>query len=140
MLAHPSPLHAEGHFVQFVRHIRPQSGGPHPLSELAISVSTVEEQLAGWFTALRRTKQRDQLAKVYLRLALSVPFLARWPILSFTLPAIVRFEGLQALKLNVRTTDLRIAAIALENAAIVVTRNLRDFQRVPGLVVEDWTV
>ena len=44
------------------------------------------------------------------------------------------------MKLNVRANDLRIAAIALENSAIVVSRNLRDFQRVPGLQVEDWSV
>ena len=36
--------------------------------------------------------------------------------------------------------DLKIAAIALAYDAIVLTRNLKDFSRVPGLRVEDWTV
>ncbi len=34
--------------------------------------------------------------------------------------------------------DLRIAAIALTHSLIVVTGNVRHFQRVPGLVVENW--
>jgi len=42
------------------------------------------------------------------------------------------------MKLNVRKMDLRIAAIVLECAGVVVTRNVRDFQRVPNLAVENW--
>jgi predicted nucleic acid-binding protein len=34
---------------------------------------------------------------------------------------------------------LRIASIALARDFAVLTRNLVDFQQVPGLRVEDWT-
>lgn len=34
--------------------------------------------------------------------------------------------------------DLQIAAIALANGLTLVTHNVAEFQRVPGLVVEDW--
>jgi tRNA(fMet)-specific endonuclease VapC len=36
--------------------------------------------------------------------------------------------------------DLIIAASALALSAVVVTNNVREFERVPGLQVEDWTV
>ena len=34
--------------------------------------------------------------------------------------------------------DLQIASIALQNGLILVTHNLREFSRVPGLICEDW--
>ena len=36
--------------------------------------------------------------------------------------------------------DLRLGAVALENNLTVVTRNVRDFNRVPGVRTEDWSV
>jgi tRNA(fMet)-specific endonuclease VapC len=70
---------------------------------------------------------------------MSLHILGRWSILSFTESAINRRVELRAPKLNVRKMDLAIAAIALEQSAVLVTRNTRDFRRVPGLAVEDWS-
>jgi tRNA(fMet)-specific endonuclease VapC len=36
--------------------------------------------------------------------------------------------------------DLRLGAVALESTLTVVTRNIRDFNRVPGVRTEDWSV
>ncbi len=111
----------------------------HPPQELATTVISVEEQLSGWFTMIRRAKGRAALAHVYRRLARTVSFLGQMQIISFTEEGMARFEALRAMKLNIGTMDLRIAAIALEEGAIVVTRNARDFRRVPGLTIEDWS-
>lgn len=107
--------------------------------ELAITVISVEEQLSGWYRRLRRVKKAADLARIYERLTTTVASLSRLRILSFTEPAIHRYKALQSSRLNVGRMDLRIAAIALENQASVATRNVRDFQRIPNLAVEDWS-
>jgi tRNA(fMet)-specific endonuclease VapC len=111
----------------------------HRSDEIAITILSVEEQLSGWYRLLRRAKPPAELAKVYGRMTAAVQFLARTPLLSCSEPAIHRAKALQAQRLNVRKMDLGIAAIALEYSAIIVTRNVRDFGRVPGLTVEDWS-
>jgi len=105
----------------------------------AISVVTVEEQLSGWYTQLRQAKSAERLAWAYRRLAATIRFLTRVQIVDFDERAIDRCEQLKKLKLKVRKMDLRIAASVLERGAILVTRNLRDFQQVPGLRIEDWS-
>jgi tRNA(fMet)-specific endonuclease VapC len=52
-----------------------------PLGELAITVATVEEELAGWYTVLRQARAPDQEVRAYERLAEAIPLLARWQIL-----------------------------------------------------------
>ena len=48
------------------------------------------------------------------------------------------FEQLSKDRLRVGTADLKIASIALAQNATLLSRNLRDFQRIPNLNVEDW--
>jgi tRNA(fMet)-specific endonuclease VapC len=45
---------------------------------------------------------------------------------------------LAASGLMIGPNDLMIASIALARGLILVTHNVREFSRVPGLVVEDW--
>ncbi len=111
----------------------------HPQKDLAITVLSVEEQLSGWYTALRQAKQVEKLAWAYRRLAENIRFLSRLQILAFEEPAIRRYEELTKLKLKVRKMDLRIAAAVLEAGATLVTRNVRDFKLVPGLAWTDWS-
>src|SRR4051794_37900586 len=82
----------------------------HPLPDLAVAVISVEEELSGWYARLRRARKRDQLAAVYQRLASAVRFLGRFHILTFSEPAIVRFEQLRATHRRLGKNDLRIAA------------------------------
>jgi tRNA(fMet)-specific endonuclease VapC len=46
--------------------------------------------------------------------------------------------GLEAARKRLDEPYLRIASIALANDLILVTGNVRHFQRVPGLTIEDW--
>jgi tRNA(fMet)-specific endonuclease VapC len=111
----------------------------HSADELAITVITVQEQLDGWHARLPRAKDRKQIADLYQRLADTVRFLSRVTIYPFSEAAIERYEHLQEQKLNIGKMDLRIAAIVLEFGVTLVTRNMRDFCRVPDLEIEDWS-
>lgn len=61
-------------------------------------------------------------------------------LLPFGDKSLVEYEALKRQRIRIGTSDLRIAAIALVHGATVLTRNLRDFRQVPGLVAEDWTL
>ena len=107
-------------------------------SELAVTVINVEEQMTGWQLYLRRARIDRDLETAYEKLAASVRVLSGMRILGFSGNAIARYNSLLAMRLNIGKMDLRIAAIALEEGATVITRNLRDFQRVPELICENW--
>ena len=108
--------------------------------EIAVTVISVEEQLSGWYNLLSRRREVSELAAVYEQLAETSTFFCGFTVLNFSEGAIRHYVELQKLKLNVGKPDLRIASIALEVNATVVTRNRRDFERVPGLRLVDWSV
>jgi tRNA(fMet)-specific endonuclease VapC len=77
------------------------------------------------------------------RLARVLAFFKKIRILDFDESAASQlrllFQNNTKLNKNKLEKDMRIAAIALANNAIVVTRNQKDFAQVPGLNIVDWT-
>lgn len=61
-------------------------------------------------------------------------------ILDFDEAAASLYETLLERKIRIGTQDLKIAAIVLSRDGVLVTRNQRDFAKVPNLVLEDWSV
>jgi tRNA(fMet)-specific endonuclease VapC len=111
----------------------------HLADDVRLSVVSVEEIWDGWRAAIHRAKTPDAIGHAYDRLTATLDELRRWPVASNPASAIVRYRELKKQKLNVGTNDLRIAAIALERDATVVTRNRRDFARMPDLRIADWS-
>ncbi len=111
----------------------------HPPRALAITIISVEEQLSGWYTQLRRATKPDVMARVYQHFTDCVEALTQFQVVSFTEGAIGQYEDLKKQKLNVAKMDSRIAAIVLHSDGILITRNQRDFGRIPGLRIEDWS-
>lgn len=58
-------------------------------------------------------------------------------VAEFDSAAAREFERLRSMRLRVGTMDLEIAAIALARNATLLSRNLADFRRIPGLSTED---
>jgi tRNA(fMet)-specific endonuclease VapC len=113
----------------------------HLDSEIQLSVVSLQEQMLGWLGRFGKLTAAPQLADWYDRFVHRIfPVWKRYTVLPFPEPAILRFETLRSLRLNVGLMDLRIAALALQNGLTVVTRNRVDFGRVPGLASEDWSV
>lgn len=107
---------------------------------IAITIVTAEEQLYGRLNRIRRAESAEQVISAYRQLQETLEDLKTINLLDFDLDAFNCYAALLRQKIRVGTQDLRIAAIALSKNAILVTRNRRDFERVPGLRFEDWTV
>jgi len=74
------------------------------------------------------------------RLQLVLSNFSEAQVLPFDAAAAAVFDDMRSRKVRVGAMDLRIASIALSHGMTVLSRNLADFGRVPGLRVEDWTI
>jgi tRNA(fMet)-specific endonuclease VapC len=110
-------------------------------ADLAITIITAEEQIRGRFKVIRDAQQeRGHLVSAYNLFLANLEFLKQFTILPFEQAAWDIYRQLIDQKVRVGSQDLKITTIALTRNAILVTRNQRDFSRVPGLVLEDWTL
>ena len=111
-----------------------------PDDDLVVTtIITFGEELGGWLPACRRAPDGAARARAYARLQRGLDFYRQWVCLPFDEAAATIFDQLRMQRLRVGTNDLAIAAITLAVRGTLVTRNTVDFQRIPGLVLEDWT-
>jgi tRNA(fMet)-specific endonuclease VapC len=103
------------------------------------TIVTYEEQTRGWLAYAAKSRETDRQMKAYAHLKRHLLTYLRIEVLDFDALAARVFDDLRAQKLGVGTMDLKIAAIALSKNATLLSRNLKDFKRVPNLRVEDWT-
>ena len=105
---------------------------------IATSIITLEEQTRGWLARIHHETNPQKQIELYAQLQSLFDFFANWVILEWNDDAVVIFERLKKAKTRIGTMDLKIASITLANDATLLSRNLRDFQRVSDLRVEDW--
>lgn len=105
---------------------------------VTISIITVEEQMRGWLASIAKEKSALRQVRSYTNLLLLFDLLSRYTIMPFDEPAAMQFDQLRAQKIRIGTMDLKIAAIALSQNAILLTANRQDFDNVPGLQWQNW--
>lgn len=111
----------------------------HLLSDFAVSVVTFHEQMLGSYAYINRARTLNQVVKGYEIMGQIVSDFKVLPIASFDAGAATAYAELESQRLQLAKMDARIAAIALSRNLILLTRNHRDFGKVAGLVLEDWT-
>ena len=108
--------------------------------DFGVPVVAAEEQCRGWLAEIARLRDPDKQVRAYDQLAKLFDFLGEWDIVRFDIRAAEQFTRLRKQLRRMGTQDLKIAAIALANDALLLSANLRDFDRVPGLRVENWLI
>ena len=103
------------------------------------TVVTVREQLRGRLPDVDQAPEGPDLLLAYDRLLATVRYFAHVNVLPFSPAAAATLQSLRDQRIRIGTQDLRIAAIVLASGGTLITSNRRDFAKVPGLIVEDWS-
>ena len=102
-------------------------------SEVFIPCQVLAELLLGAAKSARPVENRQAV------LSFLAPFQMRWPNATTVDHYVSIRAALERQGAVISEADFWIAATALEIGGAVVTNNTGEFERVPGLMVDDWT-
>ena len=130
------------HFTALVAGGAPAARIGHKAEELNAdlfsTIITAQEVIQGWFAAINRERAGTDQLIAYSRFQAALRDLQKLTLLPFDADAAATFDDLHALRLRTGTMDLKVAAICIAHDATLLTRNVRDFEAIPGLRVENW--
>jgi tRNA(fMet)-specific endonuclease VapC len=119
------------YIIKGVNHVREQAKC-YDLTDIYISSISVAEMMFG---AAKSTKPAETRAKMY-------HYINRINVLDFGIKDTLAYGEIRATLSKrgdlIGSLDMLIAAQALANGCKLVTNNTREFERVSGLVLENW--
>ena len=124
------------HCIFLINHKYPQVGrrlARQKVGAVAVSTITTAELWHGVENSARKEQNQAALGKFLLPLEV-LPFDEKAAQASGNIRC-----HLERMGKVIGAMDLLIAAHAVSSGAVLVSQNLREFQRVPGLKLEDWT-
>ena len=83
-------------------------------------------------------KNRQEMTLAYQNLRITVEDFKNYPIFDFTTEANARYTQILQEKLKIGRQDQKIAAITISINGILLTRNERDFSKIPNLKLEQF--
>jgi tRNA(fMet)-specific endonuclease VapC len=113
-----------------------------PFEDIFLSIVAVEEMTRGRLAELndaRENKSKLSLETAYTWFLETLYLVHRFQILNYTDVAEAAYRDFPASLKRIGRQDCRIAAQALTENLIVITRNTEHFSQVVGLHCEDWT-
>ena len=110
-----------------------QTPGVH-LSSIA-----AEERVRGVFNVIQKNRDTPGLPAAHVFLVRLLSDISGYAIHPYDELAARVFASFPASVRRIGTQDCRIAASAIAASWIVVTANLKDFSRIPGVQFEDWS-
>ena len=109
-------------------------------NQIALPIFTRIQALQGRFDSLLKAADKKELLQAMARLRQLEVALGTFKIVEVDEAVADEFEKLLSNKKlrKIGRADLLIASIVLANKALLVTRNVRHFEQVPGLRIENW--
>jgi tRNA(fMet)-specific endonuclease VapC len=105
---------------------------------LVTTAVNAEEQVRGRLAQVSVAKDGSQLIAYQLFIE-TLELLSDFQIFPYSKQSYQIYQSLKSQKIRVGTQDLKIASIAMSSSAILLTRNLQDFEKIPGLIVQNWS-
>ncbi|MBI3821267.1 MAG: type II toxin-antitoxin system VapC family toxin [Planctomycetes bacterium] len=112
-----------------------------PAADRCIPIVVADQMLRGRLHSIRQAEAGKAKAGVdvaYFYFEKTLDDFKRMRFLGLTPQAEALVQSWRKQKIKVGISDLRIAAICVVHGATLISRNRRDFDQVPGLMIEYW--
>jgi len=106
--------------------------------DIAISVISLHEQLMGVNNYIQKARSTGEVVRGYSMFHQLLSVYSNAEVLPYGEQAAELFERFRKEGNPAGTMDLRIATIAMSTNRILLTRNIRHFESLPGLRLENW--